>query len=68
MRCQSKIIRTSNYGDEGPRGDERFVLTYPVTEETAKVICDLMNADPGRSDDDYFRVVHQDHQLQKFEP
>ena len=63
-----KVIRISNYDNEGPRGDQRFVLTYPVTEATAKAVADLLNKDPTRYDDDWFRAVPDDHKLQEFQP
>lgn len=68
MMTDYKIIRISNYDYKGSRGDQRFVLTYPVTKETAEKICKLMNTDTGRCDEDYFTVVSEDYKLQEFQP
>jgi len=65
-----KIIRKSNFDYEDWRGDIVFVTpSHSFSEATANAICDMMNDDPRRADDDYFKVVPYDYVLPpKWEP
>lgn len=68
MRQLFKIIRASNFDDEGPKGDQYFVLEICLSKDIADKIAFILNADPDRSNEDWYRVVSYDYKLQKFEP
>lgn len=62
-----KVIRTDNYDDEGPRGTQ-LVMASEVGEEDGKRIVDRLNADPRRSDFDWYKLVPDDYELFVFKP
>ena len=63
-----KVIRVSNYDDEGPEGNERVVAGPGLSLDEAKRLAREMNDDPKRSDHDWFRAVPDDEPLYVFEP
>jgi hypothetical protein len=62
-----KVIRSSNYDDEGPGGTEHVVRDGLAPEEAERMAA-TMNADPKSSDRDFFRAVADDYVLYVFEP
>lgn len=68
MREMFNVIRSSNYDEEGPQGNQYFMLTHCVTSEEANSICAILNASKDRSEEDWFRVVKDGYELQVFTP
>lgn len=62
-----KVIRVSNYDDEGPGGTQR-VIRSDLSLAQAEDLCRKLCNDPNRSDLDWFRVVLDDYKLFVFEP
>jgi len=62
-----KVIRVSNHDHEDYRSDQYVVWDGLGPEEAAK-LADDMNRDPGRREDDWYRVVEDDYVLRRFEP
>lgn len=62
-----KVIRVSNYDDEGPRGTQRLIKGGLDLNE-AETLAKEMNDNPRRSRSDWFRVVDDDYELFVFEP
>jgi hypothetical protein len=63
-----KVIRVSNYDHEDHRGNQRLVAGPGLSVEEAESACKFMCDDPNRSDEDWFRVVADNHVLYRFEP
>jgi hypothetical protein len=61
-----RIVETDNYGRDYP--DEKFVL-FPMPEEFARKIAELINQVAGKHSDRYWKVVENGYKLQPgFEP
>jgi hypothetical protein len=63
-----KVVRVSNYDDEGPRGDERVVAGPGLSTLAAAETCLRMCVDPHKNDEDWFEVKDDDYQPRVFEP
>jgi hypothetical protein len=63
--CGVKIIRTDNY-DRETRSD--FLVAAGLNSVYATLIVDLLNTDPKRDDDAYYKAVYDDHVLYEFKP
>lgn len=62
----ARIIDTDNYGGDYP--DEHFHL-FPMPQEAAQAICDIVNEQLGERASRFYRVVSDDYKLQPgFEP
>jgi hypothetical protein len=62
-----KVIRVSNYDHEDWRGDQVMVAGPGLSQEEAEAVCGRCCDDPGRSEEDWYRVVQDDYVLFKFE-
>ena len=62
-----KVIRTSNHDHEDSRGEE-YVVHADLSAEEAEHLAAVMNEDPRRSREDFFRAVPDNHVLYVFEP
>jgi hypothetical protein len=61
-----RIVDTDNFGGDYP--DEKFVL-WPMREEFAQRIADILNEESGPNGKRFYRVVDDDYQLVPgFEP
>jgi hypothetical protein len=58
-----KVIRKSNYDHDDWRGDQVFATSTSFSLDTAVAICNLMNEDKYRDDEDWFQVVQHDYVL-----
>ncbi len=63
----AKVIRASNYDDEGPLGNE-FVIREAMTETEAYELAATMNNSGHRRHCDWFRVVDDNYKLFVFQP
>lgn len=63
-----KVIRVSSYDHEDWRGNERQMTRAGLDQSTAELVCLELQQNPDRSDDDWYRVVEDDHVLWKFKP
>lgn len=63
-----KVIRVSSYDHEDHRGNEREVSPRGLLQEEADARCRNLQKDPQRSDEDWYRVVPDEHVLWRFEP
>jgi hypothetical protein len=64
-----KVVRTSNYDEEGPGGDEYVVPgTEGMSLEAASEKARSLNESRSKSDADYFVVKPDDYKLWEFEP
>lgn len=64
-----KVVRVSNYDDEGPEGDQ-YVVPYldveVLSEGEAEEWAEALNSDSKRSDRDFFVVKPDDYVPWKF--
>lgn len=58
----ARIVQKSNFCKDWY--DEEFIL-WPMPEETASKIADLLNRDAGRNSEHYYAVVMFDYKLYK---
>jgi hypothetical protein len=65
MTERFRVIRKSNYDHDDWRGDELFATPYCFSQSTATTICDAMNNDQYRNNNDWFVVVRHDYVLPK---
>lgn len=63
-----KVIRVSNYDHEDWRGNERNMTRPGLSDEVANIVCKELQGNPDRDDDNWYRVVPDDHKLWRFEP
>ena len=63
-----KVVRVSNYDDEGPRGSQRVMAGPGLSAEDAETECRRLCDDPRRYDEDWYVVKEDDYVLYKFEP
>ncbi len=64
-----KVIRTDNFGREGPGHDDKWILSDPVPMEYAEQLARWLNQQHATSSGDYWAaVVPADYKLQIFEP
>lgn len=61
-----KIIRSDNYGGEGPGSDD-VLIAENINPDYADALVDNLN-DRERGGTYYFRAVSPGYKLQKFEP
>lgn len=63
-----KVMRVSNYDDEGPGGIQRVVAGPGLTEKAAEAECRRLRDDPHRNEADWFEVVGDDYVPWECEP
>lgn len=63
-----KVVRISNYDDEGPGGTQRVVAGPGLTKEAAEEERRRLCGDPHRSDADWFVVKEDDYVPWEFKP
>jgi hypothetical protein len=62
-----KVVRTDNYDDEGPRGNQH-VVDAGLSLDQAESLCQRLNEDPRRSEFDWYVVKDEDYVPWIFKP